>query len=128
MATAPSISLTFGTSSDLITAFTPNAPSASQKIKYQLQADGTEFYNWTDWVNDASNSPNAKQLSNAATYSNYAWKFDCTLSVVDNACGFWHPDHGAVFLRSNTLGEISAVADTSTAESNTYVMNKEQYT
>ena len=89
-----------------------------------IYADSSEFDNWTDWVNDSLNSPAQRELDNAAIFSNYVLKLKCELNVWYNACGIKSSAKGAFLIESNEVGEISAVEDTSTVVSNTYVMTK----
>ena len=96
-------------------------------ISYTLFADDYYFENWTDWVDDSLNSPSNKMSQNAANYSNYVWKLKCTLAQENNACGFKHSSHGAIMIGANASGSISAVADTTTAESNTFTFTNSEY-
>ena len=122
MSAEPTISL------QSVAKMTPTAfNQQGKKISYLLYADEYYFANWTDWVNDSSNSPNFNQKQNASKYENYVWKMECELVQVNNACGFLHPKHGAYWILANKEGEIAAVADVSTAVSNTVTMTKAQY-
>ena len=85
------------------------------------------FTNWTDWATDPAFSPTETQQENASRFSDYVLKIKCDLSVEGNACGMKSNADGVIMIASNTNGEISAVTPTSDAESNTYVMEQEQY-
>jgi len=53
-------------------------------------------------------------------------KVECVLKLANNACGFitqTPDDHGSLWIASTSTGSISSVADTSTAESNTWEFN-----
>ena len=47
-------------------------------------------------------------------------KVECVLKLANNACGFITPTLGSLWIASTSTGSISSVADTSTAESNTW--------
>ena len=98
--------------------------NADIKMHYYLYADEYAFDNWTDWVNDSVNSPTQKNLDNASTFSNYVLKWKCELNKENQACGFKDENNGAIFINSNTAGEIAAVEDTRDVVSNTFVMTK----
>ena len=119
--TEPNIALV---NSNTMTAF---PAQGAVTMSYLLYADDSVFANWTDWVNDSASSPNAQQSTNASTYSNYVMKLKCVLAAVDNACGFVHSTYGAIFIASNTNGEIAATNPTTTVESNTYTFTNTKY-
>ena len=50
-------------------------------------------------------------------------KVECVLKLANNACGFITPTLGSLWIASTSTGSISSVADTSTAESNTWEFN-----
>ena len=97
---------------------------------YYLYADDYYFENWTDWVNDSLNSPTNRESQNAADFTNYVLKFKCkitgdatTTSVnMGRACCIKSSAKGALCIVANEDGAIDAVADTTTAESNTYAL------
>ena len=123
MSSAPNIQLV---NSDTMRVL---SDTTNAQIKYLLFSDDYYFDNWTDWVNDANNSPSYNMQQNAANYHNYVLKLYCELQQQDNACGLESKDKGAYMISStNAAGEIPAVSDTSTAESNTYSMTAAQTT
>ena len=94
---------------------------------YEIYADETMFYTWTDWVNDITSSPDNTQIRNAAEYQNYVLKIKCNFYDSPNdACGLAHPSKGAIMIEAGSSGSIDAVVDTSTAESNTYTLTNAQ--
>ena len=119
MSAEPTISL-----SSVATMTATGFNGDSNTVKYLLYADDYYFANWTDWVNDTSNSPSYNQKQNASKFQNYVWKMYCKLQQANNACGFLHIKHGAYWILANTAGEIAAVSDVSTAVSNTVAMTK----
>ena len=120
MSVAPSISLY--NNAAMTTIYT----SEPKLIQYLLFSDASVFYTWTDWVNDATNSPDANQLKNAADYSNYVLKLKCTMSAQYDTCGITSKEHGGVYIMAGASGSIAAVSDTSAAESNTLRLTKDE--
>ena len=125
--TEPSIILS---TTAAMTTFDLTVTTANNEFQfdYLLYSDGSQFDNWSDWVNDTGlSSPTAKQLDNASIYTSYVLKLKCKLRNTDltenninNACGLVTTTMGGIWIVANTAGEIDAVEDTSTVESNTY--------